>query len=296
METMMMPDLIGSTMYNTDEIFVDDEFNCRGDIAREDYTALAESIQNMGQLQPVVLQKREDCPWADTDLPYVLLAGFRRYYACKSIDRPVSGTCTHKVLKEHEAHALNFSENLQRKDLSPSQEATVLCRFKIRYGFTIADLAAYFSRSVSWVTDRLMLSEMPQQVLEAVDKKEINGKQLKVLSKHRENSEAVMSRLKEMREAGQRAARNTGSAAEKEEQDRAAGIFPKTHLQNKRHRTVKEIEAMNALLLHQAMGGLATRALAWASGNITTGDFFEDVSTADPYWIVPDRFAVEDWL
>ncbi len=117
METMMMPDLIGSTMYNTDEIFVDDEFNCRGDIAREDYTALAESIQNMGQLQPVVLQKREDCPWADTDLPYVLLAGFRRYYACKSINRPVSGTCTHKVLKEHDSYDVTASAEMYRLSL-----------------------------------------------------------------------------------------------------------------------------------------------------------------------------------
>ena len=279
---------------STNDIYVNDEFNCRESISTAALDSLKLSIKDQGQLQPVVAQRSSECNWAETDKPYVLLAGFRRFYACRQLGYEIDVNVT-TGLDHLRARALNFSENLQREDLTPSEEAKILSYFSM-YGFTMKEIAQYFQRSVSWVSNRLALSELPEEVRQARDAGEINDKQTRTLLKVRENPEQVESRLKEMREAYQRAGSNTGSGAAKKAADKTAGILGKSDLDCKIQRVPTECEAINILLLTLGQGGLATRCLAWAAGNITTRELFDDLKKLDKHWLPPEKFEPKDYL
>lgn len=270
------------------------EWNCRGDLNEDALQQLMKSIQTEGQLQAVIVQPIEQCKWVTGEHTesYVLLAGFRRYEACRRLGLPVEA----KIVNGYDhikAKALNFTENLQRDDLTPTQEARVLHDFR-RYGFTQAEIADYFGRSAAWVGDRLSLMELPEAVREARDKGEINVKQTRHLYKVRENGETVVAKLKEMREAHQRAERSTGSKVEKAEAAKAAGELPRTDINSKRHRTPNECTGMNIILLANGQKGLATRALAWAAGHITTHEFLSDLKEIDRFYIIPDKFDPDE--
>lgn len=279
---------------STDELYVSDEFNCRESINATALSSLKESIKGQGQLQPVIIQLATECGWVETDKEYVLLAGFRRYHACDQLGYELDANIV--TGNDHlKARALNFSENLQREDLTPSEEAKILAYFR-KYGFSLQEIADYFQRSVGWVSDRLALAELPEHVQKARDSGEINAKQTKTLMKVRENPEEVEARLKEMREAHDRASSNTGSGGAKKIADKAAGILSKSDLDCKAQRVPSECEAINILLLTLGQQGLATRCLAWAAGNITTRELFVDLKEHDRFWIVPDKFEPKDYL
>ena len=292
-ETATPPETIRLTLA-ADEIHVSNEFNCRLSIDMTAFESLKESIKKQGQLQPVVVQAAAECNWLETDKPFVLLAGFRRYYACQQLGRALDANQT-TGLDHLGARALNFAENLQRKDLTPSEEANVLAYFK-KYGFTLQEIADYFQRSVSWVSDRLTLADLPDEVKRARDMGEINQKQTKVLMKVRDKPEEAEARLKEMRESHQRAERNTGSGGAKKVADKANGVLAKNHLDCKIQRVPTECEAMNVLLLTLGQKGLATRCLAWAAGNVTTRELFRDLKELDKHWLPPERFEVKDYI
>ena len=60
------------------EIFSDDEFNCRGQIAPLDVLDLAKSIQQVGLQQPIIAQ-----PWSEIHgKHWRIVSGHRRYKAC----------------------------------------------------------------------------------------------------------------------------------------------------------------------------------------------------------------------
>jgi ParB/RepB/Spo0J family partition protein len=84
---------------------------------REDYgdiEALSESIKNHGVIQPLAVMTSGD----DTDLPYTLLAGGRRYRACQLAEvETIPVRIYEEELTELELRVIELEENVQRKDL-----------------------------------------------------------------------------------------------------------------------------------------------------------------------------------
>lgn len=101
----------------------------RGWRARADYgdvKGLADSIKEVGQLQPILVK------WNKKKESYYLIAGNRRLNACKALAKKVLAIVV-KPKDELENLTMQLSENIQRKDFDQLEIAEGLKRYKTIY-------------------------------------------------------------------------------------------------------------------------------------------------------------------
>jgi ParB family transcriptional regulator, chromosome partitioning protein len=118
---------------------------------------LADSIKQVGVLQPVIVRPR--------DAGYQIIAGERRWRAARAAGLesiPV------RIMHADETQALELAliENLQRQDLNPVEEARGYRRLLSEYDMTQAELAEKVSKSRSAITNALRLLDLPEDVQE----------------------------------------------------------------------------------------------------------------------------------
>lgn len=120
-----------------------------------DLSELVASIIEKGIIEPLIVRQRGE--------RYQIIAGERRYQASIQAglrELPV-------VLREvddTEVIELALIENLQRKDLTPFEEAEALHGLADGCGYTHEDLARRLGKSRSAVTESLALLAMPDEV------------------------------------------------------------------------------------------------------------------------------------
>jgi ParB family transcriptional regulator, chromosome partitioning protein len=116
---------------------------------------LAKSIETYGVLQPIVVRKARD--------GYQLIAGERRYRACKMI-----GTLTIPAIlqemSDKQAAEVSLIENLQRKDLNYLEEAGAYARLISEFGLTQEELAQKVGRSQSAIANKLRLLRLTREL------------------------------------------------------------------------------------------------------------------------------------
>lgn len=98
--------------------------------ARRDYgdiTELADSIKEIGQMQPVVVK-----PSKKDDDSYVIIAGLRRTRACKQLGIPVKALVIHPRDEIHNL-TMQLAENVKRKGFDRLEVAEGLKRFRSKY-------------------------------------------------------------------------------------------------------------------------------------------------------------------
>ncbi len=127
----------------------------RTDMDEEGIAELADSVQKVGVLQPVIVR-----PYGDG---YQIIAGERRWRAARlaGLERvPV------RVLNISEAESLELAliENLQREDLNPIEEARGYRRLLTEHQMTQAELADKVSKSRSAITNALRLLDLPEEI------------------------------------------------------------------------------------------------------------------------------------
>jgi len=97
------------------------EFNTRKDIldGQQDSTIadLAKSIQKHGLLSPITVYQRPDGR-------YALIAGPRRFLACKQLGMDAISAVVRDPLEEADATAISLVENVHRADMNPRDKAT----------------------------------------------------------------------------------------------------------------------------------------------------------------------------
>src|SRR5438093_13238222 len=117
-----------------------------------DLSELIASIAEKGILEPLVVRQRGD--------RFQIVAGERRYQAAVQVglrDLPV----VIRDVDEAEMLELALIENLQRKDLTPFEEAEALHGLAERCGYTHEDLARRLGKSRTSITESLALAGMP---------------------------------------------------------------------------------------------------------------------------------------
>lgn len=121
---------------------------------------LANSINQKGLLQPLVVRLNGEF--------FEIVAGNRRYHACKSLGwRTIA--CHIVEVNDKEAFEVSIIENLQRKTLNPIDEASAFKAYVTDFGWGgISELAEKISRSVSYVTKRLKLLDLPADLLDSI--------------------------------------------------------------------------------------------------------------------------------
>jgi ParB family transcriptional regulator, chromosome partitioning protein len=125
-----------------------------------DVRELADSIREKGVLEPLLVRyvPREDM--------YYIISGERRYHASQAAGlRELP--CIEKIADDAETLELALIENLQRKDLTPFEEADGLQRLADQFEYTHDDIAKKIGRARSSVTETMSLRVIPDAVRRA---------------------------------------------------------------------------------------------------------------------------------
>jgi ParB/RepB/Spo0J family partition protein len=250
------------------DIHDDESFNCRGKITPIDVVDLAKDIKENGLHQPIVVSLYDTAQQALTGKLYRVLAGFRRLMAHRVNGSTTISAIIKPPMSELEALKVNLSENIQRASLTILQEALAIKRLK-EYGLTENETAQQLGASRGWVQVRFMLLYLPEEVQKEAAVGYISQTQIRELytfykqTGSKEQLFDVVKKIKEGKERGQKV-----KVAKTKEQT----------LNEKRLRPRSEIFAMMEQIQESELGnGIWTRSLAWCSGEITTGQYFQSL-------------------
>src|SRR4051794_15094132 len=145
----------------------------------ESLLALAESIEAKGVLQPLVVRA----------LPggtYELIAGERRLRASK-IAKLEEVPVIIRDAEGSERLELALLENVAREDLNPVDEARACAILVDDLGVSKAELAGRIGRSRPAVANAIRLLDLPDDVLELIEKGELTGAHGRALLMTRDN-------------------------------------------------------------------------------------------------------------
>jgi len=120
-----------------------------------DLRELTDSIKEKGVLEPLLVRfmPRDEC--------YHIISGERRYHASRAAGlREVP--CIEKIADDAETLELALIENLQRKDLTPFEEADGLQRLAEHFDYTHDDIARKIAKARSSVTETMSLRVIPE--------------------------------------------------------------------------------------------------------------------------------------
>jgi ParB/RepB/Spo0J family partition protein len=244
-------------------IFSDPEFNCRQEkIVPFDVEELARDIERNGLTQPIVIQ-----PWSDIKgFKYRVVVGHRRLQAFKNLRRPTIPAIIRPDLDEIQARTLNLSENIQRKDLNVYQEAKAMEYFLLR-GWSREEIAAKLEVSVGWVQIRATVLALPYEIQREVAAGYITQTQIKdIYALHdRDKMFEAVRHIKDQKLKNEKKAIVIKKPAKK------------TDPTKRKVQTPDSLTQMQEYLMDTLGASLATRALAWASGFISTQDLLDDV-------------------
>src|SRR5438477_9580697 len=152
-----------------------------------DLSELSASIGEKGIIEPLVVRPRGH--------RFQIVAGERRYQAAVQVglrELPV----VIRDVDDTEVIELALIENLQRKDLTPFEEAEALHGLADRCGYTHEDLARRLGKSRTSVTESLSLHGMPEEVRNLCRLADISSKSL-LLQVVRQETAAKMTALVE---------------------------------------------------------------------------------------------------
>ena len=134
-----------------------------------DLSELMASIAEKGVIEPLVVRQRGE--------RFQIIAGERRYQAAVQVglrDLPV----VIRDVDDIEIIELALIENLQRKDLTPFEEAEALHSLVRRTGYTHESLASKLGKSRTAITETLSLHGMPDEVKNLCRLADISSKSL----------------------------------------------------------------------------------------------------------------------
>jgi ParB family chromosome partitioning protein len=130
-----------------------------------DIEALAESVRERGILEPILVRPTDDGR-------FQIIAGERRFHAAKQVGLTMV-PCVELDVDERGCLEISLIENLQRRDLTPFEEAEAIARLVEDFQYTHEQIARKLGRSRSSVTELLSLNRMPEAVKEACRRADI---------------------------------------------------------------------------------------------------------------------------
>lgn len=126
---------------------------------------LAENIRELGLLQPIIVRPDKD--------RFEIVFGHRRYLAHKVLkNREIA--CIVRRLSDVECAVMRGTENIQRVDLSPIEEAAIYSDLHDNHNLTYDEIGKRMSKSPGVVKRRLDLLRMPPQLQKAIHAKQIS--------------------------------------------------------------------------------------------------------------------------
>jgi len=174
-----------------------------------DLSELIASIAEKGIIEPLVVRQRGE--------RFQIVAGERRYQAAVQVglrELPV----VIRDVDDTEVIELALIENLQRKDLTPFEEAEALHGLAERCGYTHEDLARRLGKSRTAITESLALNGIPEEVRNLCRLADISSKSLLLQVVRQESAQKMTALIEKI--AGQ------GGATRQQLRDAAARAKP----------------------------------------------------------------------
>lgn len=132
-----------------------------------DLEELTASIREKGVLEPLLVRR--------VGTRYQIIAGERRYRA--AVEAGLGELpCVIRDTSDAEMMELALIENMQRKDLTPFEEADGLRVLAETYGYTHETMAEKIGKSRSTITEALSLAAMPEDVRQLCRRADIQSK------------------------------------------------------------------------------------------------------------------------
>jgi ParB family chromosome partitioning protein len=154
-----------------------------------DLTELTASIREKGVLEPLLVKpSRLSGRW-------MIIAGERRWRAAREADlREVP--CIEMDVDDRAVAEIALIENMQRKDLTPWEEADGLLALCERFAYTHEEVARKVGKSRSTVTEAISIAAIPEAIREQCRRADIQSKSL-LLQIVRQPDEASMRSMAE---------------------------------------------------------------------------------------------------
>lgn len=131
----------------------------RMDIDPDGIAELAASIREVGQLQAILVRPRGS--------RYEIVFGHRRFLACQRLGM-ARILATVRELDDVQVALMRATENIERLDISPIEEAAVYQHLCEQLGMSIDDIGKKMGKSPSIVRRRLDLLRMPANLQQAI--------------------------------------------------------------------------------------------------------------------------------
>lgn len=144
---------------------VSSTYNPRKDFRPETLQELADSIRQVGVLQPICVRPKEG--------GFEIVYGERRYWAAAMAGLKFIPALV-RELSDAEAEDAAITENLQREDVTPREEAAAYKRALESGRHTIESLVGKFGKSEAYIRSRLKLCDLIDALAEQLDREEIS--------------------------------------------------------------------------------------------------------------------------
>jgi ParB family chromosome partitioning protein len=152
-----------------------------------DLSELISSIKQKGVLEPLLVRP------SDVGGRFMIISGERRYRA--SLQAGLTELpCIEMDVDDRDVAEISLIENLQRKDLTPFEEADGLRTLGERFGYTHEEIATKIGKSRTTITEALSISAIPQDIRDLCRRADITSKSM-LLQIVRQPTDAEMRAL-----------------------------------------------------------------------------------------------------
>ena len=132
----------------------------RIEIKSEEIQELANSIQENGLLQPILV--------ARFGKEYYIIAGHRRVEAHKLLGKENIKARIIRNVDDKTLASISLIENLQREDLDIIETAIAIKRYKEEFNKTLDEIGKELGKTKSWISQILSVLSLPQEIIEDI--------------------------------------------------------------------------------------------------------------------------------
>ena len=153
-------------MIRPSQFSVRDKFQKMND---DEIEFLASSIREQGLLQPILIRPLSH--------GFEIVAGHRRFQACRSLHWRFM-SCKIREMSDRQAYEIQLTENIQRKSMDPIEEAEAFKKYVVDFGWgAVSELARKIGKSEEYVSHRLQLLKLPEDVRQQITLNRLNVSQ-----------------------------------------------------------------------------------------------------------------------
>lgn len=259
-----------------EKILCDSDFNVRGDVYPSDIITLAQSIKQIGLNTPITV-----FPIKNDNKEYQIACGHRRFTAFRYLKKETI-PCFIEELDPVNAKILNIVENFERQDLDLIQEARAVNDLK-KLGYGIEQIAEKLNRYSSWVNLRNEVFNLPKDMQKELSENKFTNKQIEDIVKL-PSAARQYDAIRKLKEYYERPT------------DINKVIISKPPINEKKSRSKREILIMIGHIIDNLGASFATRCMAWAAGQITTEELYQDIKEQNPSYEIPTEFPDDNFI